>query len=235
MRKPIGLIPYFYVQPRRMPQLICLAIFLQFAFVSIAQKDIPGARLVPVANGWAANSVNTVVFRKNALVTWQDTQYIAFYDSARHVVLGKRKLGSSRWELVTTAYQGNAADAHNCISIMVDGQGYLHLAWDHHNNPLHYCRSKKPGSLEMGQPIAMTGQLEQRVSYPEFYRLPGGNLLFFYRNGQSGQGNLVINSYDARRQQWVQLQQNLVDGEGQRNAYWQAFLDHHGTLHVSWV
>jgi len=218
-----------------MPRLACLAIFLQLAFVSLAQENIPGARLVPVVNGWAANSVNTVVFRKNALVTWHDTQYIAFYDSARHVVLGKRKLGSSRWELVTTSYLGNAADAHNCISIMVDGQGYLHLAWDHHNHPLHYCRSKKPGSLEMGPPMAMTGQLEQRVSYPEFYRLPGGNLLFFYRNGQSGQGNLVINSYDARRQQWEQLQQNLVDGEGQRNAYWQACIDTKGAIHLSWV
>ncbi len=215
-----------------MPRLLCLAILLHLIDTATAQ---PAARLVPVANGWASNSVNTVVFRKNALVTWHDTQYIAFYDSARYVVLGKRAPGTDRWQLVTTPYRGNAADAHNCISIMADGEGYLHLAWDHHNNPLHYCRSKSPGSLEMGQPMPMTGLPEQRVSYPEFYRLPNGNLLFFYRNGQSGQGNLVINTYNVHTQKWEQLHSNLVDGEGQRSAYWQACVDKQGVIHLSWV
>jgi hypothetical protein len=215
-----------------MPRLFCFAILLHLIGTAIAQ---PAPHLVPVAKGWASNSVNTVVFRKNALVTWRSTQYIAFYDSARYVVLGKRALGTEQWQLVTTPYRGNAADAHNCISIMVDGEGYLHLAWDHHNNPLHYCRSKSPGSLEMGQPMPMTGQLEQRVSYPEFYRLPNGNLLFFYRNGQSGQGNLVINTYNSHTQQWEQLHNNLVDGEAQRSAYWQACIDKQGVIHLSWV
>ena len=32
-----------------------------------------------------------------------------------------------------------------------------------------------------------------------------------------------------------QLQSDLIDGEGQRNAYWQACMDGNGTLHVSWV
>lgn len=218
-----------------MPRLLCLAILLHFAGITVAQQHAPGARLVPVARGWASNSVNTVVFRKNALVTWRDTQFIAFYDSARYVVLGKRALGSTRWQLVTTPYRGNAGDAHNCISIMADGAGYLHLAWDHHNNALHYCRSKSPGSLDMGQPMPMTGQLEQRVTYPEFYRLPDGGLLFFYRDGQSGQGNLVINTYNVHTQRWTQLHSNLVDGEGQRSAYWQACVDRQGTIHLSWV
>jgi len=83
--------------------------------------------------------------------------------------------------------------------------------------------------------LPMTGQLEQRVSYPEFYRLPDGNLLFFYRNGQSGQGNLVINTYDVHTQQWTQLHSNLVDGERRRSAYWQACIDRQGTIHLSWV
>jgi hypothetical protein len=42
----------------------------------------------------------------------------------------------------------------------------------------------------------MTGETEKSVSYPEFYRMPNGNLLFFYRNGASGKGNLVVKSYD---------------------------------------
>jgi hypothetical protein len=118
---------------------------------------------------------------------------------------------------------------------MVDGAGYLHVAWDHHNNPLRYARSVAPGALELGPKLAMTGQDEDELSYPEFYRLPDGNLLFFYRLGGSGRGDLVINRYDVATQRWTRLHTNLIAGEGRRNAYWQACLDRQGTLHLSWV
>ena len=192
-------------------------------------------RLVPVANGWARNSVNAVVFRHNSLTTYKDTQFIAFYDGDRNLVLGKRLLGSSTWKLQTTPYKGNTADAHNTISLMTDGGGYLHVSWDHHNNVLRYCRSVSPGSLEMTEKMPMTGQHEDKVTYPEFYRLPDGGLIFLYRDGASGNGNLVVDRYDTHTRKWIQLQSDLIDGEGQRNAYWQACMDGSGTLHVSWV
>lgn len=194
-----------------------------------------GVRIVDVADGWARNSVNAVVFRKNALVSHGDQQYIAFYDPDARVVLGRRTLGSDAWALRTTPYTGNALDAHNSISLMVDGAGYLHLAWDQHNNALRYARSVGPGALELSDKMPMTGRDEASVSYPEFYRQPDGGLLFFYRDGGSGRGNLVINRYDPAKQTWTRLHSNLISGEGRRNAYWQAFVDHQGTLHVSWV
>src|SRR3954468_9105924 len=107
--------------------------FLLFSENTIAQTAGNSVTVFPVQLGWARNSVNTVIFRKNSLVTFRDTQYIGFYDADRYVVLGKRKLGSKKWELKRTAYQGNTSDAHNTISLMVDGDGYLHLSWDHHN------------------------------------------------------------------------------------------------------
>ena len=199
-----------------------------------AQNNAP-VNLVPVDTAWASNSVNTVIFRKNSLVTFRDTQYIAWYNNDRFVVLGKRKLGTAKWQLHKTQYKGNAADAHNTISIMVDGEGFLHIAWDHHNNPLNYSKGIYPGSLELTKRLTMTGSFEKKVSYPEFYKMPGGNLLFFYRDGGSGNGNLVINKYDVTTKQWASVQTNLVDGEGKRNAYWQACTDATGTLHISWV
>ena len=218
------------------PGKVCASLLLTLLPVLMVKgQNMPGVTLTTVADGWANNSVNVVVFRKNALVTHNNWQYTAFYDADRYVVLGKRKQGSTQWELKRTSYQGNTADAHNTISLMVDGDGYLHLAWDHHNHPLRYCRSTSPGSLELTGKMPMTGQLEERVSYPEFYKLPNGNLLFLYRNGQSGQGNLVINRYDLRTQQWKNLHSNLIDGENQRNAYWQACVDSKGALHISWV
>lgn len=191
--------------------------------------------ITTVGDGWANNSVNAVIFRKNSLVTFRDTQYIAYYDKDRFVVLGKRRSGAPKWQLQQTRYKGNASDAHNTISIMVDGDGYLHIAWDHHNNPLNYCRSIYPGSLELTERLTMTGSNEKKVAYPEFYKMPDGSMLFFYRDGGSGNGNLVINNYQPRTKKWTAVQGNLVDGEGKRNAYWQACTDARGAIHLSWV
>lgn len=214
--------------------LILLLVSYFFAIDLHAQQS-PGVKLTAVDTGWASNSVNAVIFRKNSLVTFKGTQYIAFYSQDKFVMLGKRKSGSGNWQIVKTPYRGNAADAHNTISIMMDGDGYLHLAWDHHNNPLNYCKSIKPGSLELTKRLSMTGINEQKVSYPEFYKLANGNLLFFYRDGGSGNGNLVINQYNKSSKKWVQVQHNLVDGEGQRNAYWQSCTGNDGTIYISWV
>ncbi|MBC7948852.1 MAG: BNR-4 repeat-containing protein [Chitinophagaceae bacterium] len=190
--------------------------------------------MVEVDSGWAANSVNTVVFRKNSIVTHGRTQYIAYYNQEGFVVIGKRR-GDRSWQLKTTRYRGKVTDAHNSISIMVDDAGYLHMAWDHHNDKLNYCKSIAPGSLELGEKITMTGLNESSVSYPEFYKLRNGKLLFLYRDGQSGGGNLVVNLYDLRKGKWEQLHANLIDGEGRRNAYWQACVDNKGQVHISWV
>lgn len=207
--------------------------FVWISALATAQKV--KVKLVPVGNGWARNSVNATIFRKNSIVSFQDWQYIAYYDENGFVVLGKRKLGSSQWELKTTVLKGNVSDAHNVISIMVDGDGYLHMAWNHHNNRLHYVRSSVPGSLDLTEELPMTGKLEEKVSYPEFYRLPDGNLIFFYRDGGSGNGSLVIDRYDLKSRQWTQIHSKLIDGQGQRSAYWQACVDTKGLIHLSWV
>lgn len=191
--------------------------------------------LISVGDGWANNSVNTTIFRKNSLVTYKDTQFIAYYNLDGYLILGKRKLGTKNWMLHQTQYKGNVKDAHNAISIMVDGDGYLHVAWDHHGNPLHYARGKTPLSLELGSEEPMTGQLETDVTYPEFYLMPNGSLIFIYRDGQSGSGNLVVNYYNLKTKNWIQKQSNLIDGENKRNAYWQACVDSKGAIHISWV
>lgn len=193
------------------------------------------ATLLPIAPGWAGNTVNVVIFRKSSVTTHGDTQFAAFYDQDAKVVLAKRKLDQTQWEIRKTQYTGNVKDAHNDICITVDGKGVLHIAWDHHANALRYARGAAPGSLELGEKLPMTGKHEDRVTYPEFYNLADGGLLFIYRDGASGSGNLVMNRYDAATGTWQQIQENLIDGQRQRNAYSQAAVDDKGVIHVSWV
>ncbi|MCG9972854.1 BNR repeat-containing protein [Christiangramia crocea] len=188
-----------------------------------------------VGKGWAKNSVNTVIFRKNAIISNKNYQFTAYYDNSSNLILAKRRLDKSTWEVHKTRYKGNSKDAHNAISIALDGDGYLHVSWDHHDTNLRYAISKKPSGLELGNELKMTGKLEEKVSYPQFYKLPNGNLLFMYRSGQSGRGSLVLNRFNNKTKTWEQIHENLINGEEQRNAYWQATVDRDGNIHLSWV
>jgi len=197
--------------------------------------DLSAQKLVKVGEGYSETSVNTAVFRMNSLVTKGNTQFIAFYDENGFLTVGKRQLCSDKWMVVHSSYKGNCKDAHNIISIGIDGDGYLHVAFNHHNTRLHYCKSVAPYSLQLGAMQPMTGNDEKDVTYPEFYTLKNGDLLFVYRSGMSGKGNLVMNRYDVRQSKWLRVQNVLIDGEGKRNAYWQMCVDTKGTIHLSWV
>ncbi|HEX5150717.1 MAG TPA: BNR repeat-containing protein [Parafilimonas sp.] len=190
---------------------------------------------IDVGTGWAKTSINATVFRKNSVVTYHDMQFIAYYDKDGNVIVGRRNLRDKNWELKRTQYKGNVSDAHNVISLMADGDGYLHLAWNHHYTSLHYCRSTEPYGLTFTGMLSMTGNREKAITYPEFYRLRNGNLLFIYRDASSGPINIVVNSYDITTKKWSRLQNNLIGGDGGRSPYWQACIDSAGTIHISWV
>lgn len=67
-------------------------------------------------------------------------QYISYYGPDGHVMVGKRAHGSDAWTLRRLPFTGNVRDGHNVISLGIDGQGRLHLSFDHHGHPLHYAR-----------------------------------------------------------------------------------------------
>ena len=135
--------------------------------------------------GYAQTSVNTTIFRQSSVITHGDYQFAAYYDADGYVVLAKRKLAKKGkdgdWQVQRTQYKGNVRDAHNIISIGIDGDGFIHVSFDHHGHPLRYCKSKQPLSLELGELQPMNGNDERNVTYPEFYNLLDGDLLFAYR------------------------------------------------------
>ncbi|MBW3637107.1 MAG: BNR repeat-containing protein [Armatimonadetes bacterium] len=209
-----------------------------FPVTELRPLPSPGeVKIVPVGGtGWAKSSVNAAIFRTNSVITHGDTQYVGFYDGDGNVVLGKRRIGTTQWETRKTQYKGNVKDAHNAISLGIDGRGVLHMSWDMHGHTLHYARTSAPGSLELGDEIPMTGQKENRVTYPQFYALPDGDLLFTYRDGGSGNGNSMLNRYDVQTDRWEAVAHPVVAGGGQRNAYLNTFgIDSKGGVHLSWV
>ena len=211
--------------------------FLAFISLTAIAFGLQAAKphLSRIGEGYSATSVNTAVFRANSVVTHGNTQYASYYDPDGYLTLAKRSLGSDKWTVNRTQYKGKVTDGHNVISIAIDGDGILHASFDHHGHPLRYARGTAPGALTLGEMETMTGEGEEDVTYPEFHTLPSGDLLFVYRSGASGRGNMVMNRYDVATKRWSRVHDVLIDGEGKRNAYWQMCTDSKGTIHLSWV
>lgn len=213
------------------------SLFIPFflAILSAACTGISEPSLQRLGDAYAATSVNTCVFRGSSIASDRMMRVAAYYDEDSHVTLALQKRGSRKWDVVRTSLTGRTQDAHDVISIALDGDGYIHLCWDQHGSPMRYCRSLEPYRAVFPEPSGMLGMAEENVTYPEFHRLSGGDLLFFYRDGSSGNGNLVLNRYSVAEGRWSRVQDVLIDGQGERNAYPQMYVDARDGIHLSWV
>jgi len=142
--------------------VIVLALaFIPLAFGQEAGVEEQGVQTVSIAEGWASNSINAVIFRRNSVVSHEDIQYVAFYDPNATVVLAKRRLGTPDWEIRRTPYKGSVADAHNSISIMADHDGE---GW----NAVQVSQRSTPFSLSGG------GTKRIPISRPQIVADPNG-------------------------------------------------------------
>lgn len=214
---------------------MCLCGLLAGGCSHESQSPAP-ARILPIEPGYAATKVNTGIFRHHAVLTHAGRQFVSYYDPDGMVTIASRDLPSEDWAIHRTEYKGRVQDAHNGISLGVSSDGLLHISYDHHGHPLRYRRSAVPGDpTTFGPQIPMTGQREQRVTYPQFVNLADGTLLFFYRDGGSGRGDVCINRYDVESGSWSVLQHPLISGEERCNAYWcRPAVGSDGSLQLAW-
>lgn len=199
-------------------------------------EDFLSVEIMPLSYGYSKTSINTSIYRCNSIASDSKYQVVAYYNERGNIVIAKRFINSKEWNIKETDIWGDCTDAHNSISIALDGDGYIHLSYAQHGNRLKYRKSLEPYSRDFGDLSYMIDSVEeQRVTYPEFYRKNDGNLIFAYRSGYSGDGNLVLNEYDVIAKTWTRKHDNLLDGENARNAYWQMYLDNNDAMFLSWV
>jgi hypothetical protein len=193
-------------------------------------------RILPVAPGYAATKVNTAIFRHHAIVSHGQRQFVTFYDPQGNVTIAWRDLPSQEWALHHTDWKGHVQDAHNAISLGVSADGRLHISYDHHGGPLRYRRSDKPlDPTTFGALVPMTSRKENRVTYPQFVNLRDGTLLFFYRDGASGNGDLCVNRYRVEDRTWEPVHHPVISGAGQFNPYWcRPAVGTDGSLQLAW-
>ena len=194
-------------------------------------------------------------------------QFAAYYRDVpgprpnRRVTIARRQLNSDKWQIFDQPFgddNSNGNDSHNTISIGIDPRHFMHVSYGMHNNRLVYRLSSKPVTndepITFGELRPMVGEGgrandEESVTYPQLYNLPlkaanapaasqmVGDLICFYRNGGSGNGNSFLNRYSVAVGAWSAVAHPLFDGiRSSVNAYPNNLqFDSQGTLHMTWT
>lgn len=229
-----------------------------FGLCSAAFGDAQYVTWSNIGLGYATAGTNTPSFRYSSLITEGNYQFAAYYepDDGNNsngvndgvAVFARRTLGTDTWQTYRTSFKANTlSDGHDTISFGIDGDGVIHMSWGMHGDAFHY--SKTAASVLNSDPITFGADLgtmtgggnESGTTYPQFYRLPDGNLLYLFRTGGSGNGDTKINRYDTGSDTWSRVQTPLIDGYVSGggypsvNAYTNTMvLDAQGNLQLTW-
>jgi hypothetical protein len=171
-----------------------------------------------------------------SLLTRGDQQFAAFYDANRQMTIAARSLTSTSWHLVSLP-TSVVWDSHNYVTTAIDAQGYLHVSGNMHGVPLIYFRTTAALNIDTFARVpSMVGANELLCTYPQFFLGPSGALVFAYRDGASGNGNYIFNTYDVNNRSWSRLTNALLDGQGLYSAYPVGpVLGPDGFYHLVWV
>ena len=216
--------------------------------------------LVELGPGWSSNTINTVIFRHHGLVTRDGYQFGAFYRDSGAIVVFRRDLENGIVLLNELDGEIDLYDAHDTISLGIDGSGRIHMSYPEHSGKLRYRRTREPFSIDAWTPaIPMTGVREDRVTYPTFLMPPGKmrsqqsvvraslrsgveepSLLFLYRDGHSDKGDARLKVFDDRAGTWIDRDTPVLAGAQLTpwtcSPYWNhPVFDAAGRLHLSFV
>ncbi|WP_371397574.1 BNR-4 repeat-containing protein [Fretibacter rubidus] len=151
-------------------------------------------------------------------------QMIAYYDANRQMSVAVRKMrdvNGAPWSYhKVPSWLG--WDAHNRVEVAFDKRGFIHLTGNLHGNKLVYFRSTSPYDPRTLEKVDVMADpaVEQRMTYPEFFKGPKGELHLKYRDGSSGNGRWFYNRWNVDSKSWSRLHETvLLDGEDIRGSY----------------
>lgn len=178
-------------------------------------QRLRSARYLELPGGWARNTVNTCIYRGAGLLTVGENQFGAYYESNQSILLFRRSLSAGSVELARLEVSAMVKDAHNCISLGCDSDGYLHLSYNQHGSRLCYVQSLRPYDVTAWcAPRPMSGVWEDSVTYPYFVtpRSEREPLLFFFRRGVAVAGDLHLKVFDRGNRRWRDVPSPVLAG-----------------------
>lgn len=204
--------------------------------------------------------INGKSYQQMPIDTYKGWQYATYYDQKRRLSIARRKLPDLEWEIIH--FDDYLFEGHNSHNSTVLGicrkDGTLHLAFDHHRDPLNYRISQpgvatNPGQVEWTASLfgpvrdgLREGEPLTKVTYPRFVPLPDGNLLLSFRIGGAAKGRNVMSHYDPDQDGWQKpwnftSESGTYEFEGKESNSRYAYLNglhcdaDTGRLHISWA
>lgn len=191
---------------------------------SYALPPTPVQRIVGqsrVGTTWSGDYV------QQALVTDKTDQYVGFYDASRCMTIAHRTVGETTWQ--TFAILGALAvtgwDSNDYIALALDNDGELHVSGNMHASALAYWVTTIAGDVTslVNVPALVEPAIESHITYPTFRQTMGGELVFSYRQGGSGDGDAYLDSYDSSTKRWSPVLESALfsgtAGSPPRSAY----------------
>ncbi|OED38475.1 hypothetical protein AB833_19440 [Chromatiales bacterium (ex Bugula neritina AB1)] len=107
-------------------------------------------------------------------------------------------------------------DSHNWPAVAVSRDGYIHITSNHHVDPFNFAISDQPwdcSSFTNESPVVSSSD-ENRVTYPAFVQVPGGDLLMFFREQEVSPSRFryLVYAWNETTQQWEKRGQDLNTG-----------------------
>lgn len=210
-----------------------------------------GAKVMQIGSMFTGSYINVNIARDSALFTRLGYQYLSYYNPEGFLVVARRKSGSGYFEKYWVPISGNKipiapktenndlslANPHNYISMQMDSQGYIHLAYGQHNSNIKYMRSAHPYSINQWvKPQNSPGQNNSAgATYVSFFKA-GDRLFSMYRLGPHGRGDQVLYSYNTSNKKWEPLHTPFVSDDGRASPYFfRPAVAHDGTIHLFWT
>lgn len=192
-----------------------------------------------LGDAWAGNTGTPC---HHGILTYNNTQYIAFYVDTHTLRLVQRDLARDTLKTFDLPGEYNLRHTDNSISMGIDRKGHLYISYGHHATQLRYRRSINPSDIgAWTEELPMTAAAEETVMCPAFI-LPrhGFPLTLLYRDGIHDKGTARIKTYDEATQTWNNHPQPILSGSEQipwaSNAYWShPAVGTDGSLHLSLV
>jgi hypothetical protein len=192
------------------------------------------------------------------IMSFKNYLYVSYYEVNGSLVVARKKITpESNWEKsVIQGYQIKSHDRHNKIAMEIsEGDGVIHLSFDHHNTPqLNYALSKigvatNPDSVMWDDTVfSLLPNLGLEndiglVTYPSFYNiLSTGDMIIYWRTGGAIGGEMNLANYSSKDHQWRFIgkissrEGTYLDKKGTRGPYHAGFeSDKKGVLHVAWL
>lgn len=107
--------------------------------------------------------------------------FIAFQDTVGRPVAMGYDTAARRWDgPVRVSEFGLGKDAHGNPAITVDRDGFVHVFYGCHVNPMRHARSRKPRDISTWEEMPSAAP---KATYPQAIRMAGDEICLFYRAG----------------------------------------------------